>query len=233
MEVISHGLDEREKHNEFISSRNICPMPITSSIVNAADIRALLSSDPIFKKIHSAYGAPPDWQRPPGFVSLCRIILEQQVSLASARAHFDKLSAFVPSMTPEHLLSLTDEEMRHCQISRQKSRYLKALANAVVEGHLDLESLPDQPEDLIRAHLTRVPGIGGWTCDIYLMFCLQKKDILPLGDVAILSAVTSVTGLTSKEAISERSQLWKPLRTLASFYLWHAYLRSRNRPVIL
>ncbi|MCB0694942.1 MAG: DNA-3-methyladenine glycosylase 2 family protein, partial [Saprospiraceae bacterium] len=151
----------------------------------------------------------------------------------SARAHFDKLSAFVPAMTPEHLLSLTDEEMRHCQISRQKSRYLKALANAVVEGHLDLESLPDQPEDLIRAHLTRVPGIGGWTCDIYLMFCLQKKDILPLGDVAILSAVTSVTGLTSKEAISERSQLWKPLRTLASFYLWHAYLRSRNRPVIL
>ncbi len=76
MGVISHGLDERENHNEFISSRNIHPMLLTSSIVNAADIRALLSTDPIFKKIHSAYGAPPDWQRPSGFVSLCRIILE-------------------------------------------------------------------------------------------------------------------------------------------------------------
>ncbi len=201
-------------------------------IVNETDILELISRDPVFDKIHAAYGAPPDWQRPQGFISLVRIILEQQVSLASAKAHFLKLDGYLPAFTPEHILSLTDEEMRHCQISRQKCRYLKALSTAILEGQLDLESLSGLNEQDIRARLTQIPGIGVWTSDIYLMFCLQAKDIYPLGDVAIIKAAQSCTSLTTKEEIAERSQQWQPLRSLASFYLWHHYLRSHNRPAV-
>lgn len=199
-------------------------------IVNAADMKQLIQLDRIFDVIHNKYGPPPDWQRPQGFISLCRIILEQQVSLASAKAHFDKLDAYLPSFTPDQILSLSDEEMRHCQISRQKTRYLKALSMAILDRQLDLQSLSDRNEEEIRAQLTRIPGIGMWTSDIYLMFCLQSKDIFPLGDVAIISASKTLTGLTQKEDIADRSLSWRPLRTLASFYLWHFYLRTRHRP---
>ncbi len=152
------------------------------------------------------------------------------MSLASARAHFDKLSAFVPAMTPEHILSLTDEEMRQCQISRQKTRYLRALSDAVHNGQLNLGSLSDQDEQEIRTQLTRIPGIGIWTSDIYLMFCLQVRDIFPMGDIAIINAVKTLTGLSGKDDLLHRSRDWQPLRSLASFYLWHYYLRSHNRP---
>lgn len=198
-------------------------------IVNAKEMQQLRRLDKIFDQIHLAYGPPPKWKRPPGFVSLCRIILEQQVSLSSARAHFLKLVEYIGILTPENILKLTDQEMRTCQISRQKARYLRALSTAVREGNLDLDSLAELDEDAIRQQLTRVTGIGVWTSDIYLLFCLQSRDILPLGDVAIRSAVQTLTGCVTPEDIASRSREWAPLRSLASFYLWHAYLCSRNR----
>lgn len=198
-------------------------------IVNDKDIKKLLKRDKLFAAIHKQYGPPPDWGRDPGFISLSKIILEQQVSLASANAHFQKLNTYVPEFSPAHILKLTDEEMRTCQISRQKAGYLRELSSAVSTGGLDLASLAALPEPEVRTILTAVKGIGHWTTDIYLMFCLQSKDIFPIGDIAVVNTVKELTAAQSQQAILELAENWRPLRSLATYFFWHYYLKKRGR----
>lgn len=198
-------------------------------IVNAKDIDQLKTLDGLFAIIHDKYGAPPNWTRPAGFISLSKIILEQQVSLASANAHFNKLNNYLPEFAPVEILKLNDTEMRACQISRQKSAYLRGLSNAILEGDIDLDGLQYLPEEEVRNQLKRIKGIGDWTADIYLMFCLQSKNILPLGDIAIVNTVRELTKAKTKEDIILIADSWKPLRSLASYFLWHYYLKKRNR----
>jgi DNA-3-methyladenine glycosylase II len=200
-----------------------------SNIVNPEDIDQLIQSDKIFGSICELYGIPPNWTRPQGFVSLSKFILEQQVSLASANAHFIKLNAFVGEFTPSNLLRLTDEEMRNCYISRQKAKYLRALSEAILSGDIDLEALPKLSEPEVRKQLTGIPGIGRWTADVYLMFCLQSKDIFPIGDIAVVNTVKELTEAKTKEEITLLAENWRPLRSLAVYFLWHYYLRKRNR----
>ena len=200
-----------------------------SRIVNDKDIKKLLKRDKLFAAIHKQYGAPPHWGRDPGFVSLSKIILEQQVSLASANAHFQKLNTYVPEFSPAHILKLSDEEMRTCQISRQKAKYLRELSSAVSTGGLDLESLAALSEPEVRIILTAIKGIGHWTTDIYLMFCLQSKDIFPIGDIAVVNTVKELTAARTQEEILELAEAWRPLRSLATYFFWHYYLRKRGR----
>jgi DNA-3-methyladenine glycosylase II len=160
---------------------------------------------------------------------LSKIILEQQVSLTSAKAHFNKLNDYLKSFTPSEILKLTDEEMRSCQISRQKSKYLRALSKAILNKDLDLDNLQSLSEIEIRSQLTNIKGIGNWTTDIYFLFCLQAKDILPIGDIAIVNTVKELSGAKSKEAILLLSKNWQPYRSLASYFLWYYYLKKRNR----
>lgn len=198
-------------------------------IVNQEDIRQLIKFDELFPFILDKYGPPPNWTRPQGFVSLSKIILEQQVSLASANAHFLKLNDYLPEFTPSDILKLTDEEIRGCQISRQKSKYLRALSIAIINRDIDLDELPKYTEAEVRTQLTNIKGIGDWTTDIYLMFCLQAKDIFPLGDVAVVNTVKELSDAKTKEEIIFLAENWKPLRSLASYFLWHYYLKKRNR----
>lgn len=197
-------------------------------IVNQADIKALHRLDKLFARIDRQYGPPPDWSREPGFVSLCKIILEQQVSLASANAHFSKLCAYLEDFSPTHLLSLSDEEMRACQISRQKTKYLRALAAEITGGTLDLAALAGLAEPQVRERLIRIKGIGHWTTDIYLMFCLQAKDIFPIGDIAVVNTVRAFAGDITLEEIRAMAEAWCPYRSLATYYLWHHYLSKRK-----
>jgi len=198
-------------------------------IVNQPDIDKLLKADKVFGTIHELYGSPPNWNRPQGFSTLAKIILEQQVSLQSANAHFNKLYDYLPTFTPEELLKLSDDEMRKCQISKQKSRYLKELSKAILDGKIDLNKLPELPVPDVRTQLKNIKGIGDWTTDIYLMFCLQAKDILPIGDIAIVKTIKELTGAVSRDEIIENSEKWKPYRSLATFFLWHYYLSKRKR----
>ncbi len=200
------------------------------NIVNDNDIKQLIKKDPLFESINAMYGPPPNWTRPQGFSSLARIILEQQVSLASANAHFLRLNNYLNGFTPENILSLTNVEMRQCQISRQKAKYLRALSEAILNGDLDLKELPKLDEKEIRRILTAIKGIGEWTTDIYLMFCLQSKNIFPNGDVAIVNTIKELSGAKTKEEIVILAESWKPLRSLAAYFLWHFYLSKRNRP---
>jgi DNA-3-methyladenine glycosylase II len=200
------------------------------NIVNPHSVEQLINKDQIFAFIKDKYGIPPKWSRPQGFISLSRIILEQQVSLASANAHFVKLNSFLDGFTPTNILSLTDVEMRSCQISRQKATYLRALSTAILKGELDLDVLSELSVNEIRKQLTSIKGIGNWTIDIYLMFCLQAQDIFPIGDIALVNTVKELSDARTTEEILLLADKWRPFRSLAVYFLWHYYLKKRNRP---
>lgn len=201
-----------------------------TEIVNPKDIKKLIALDKIFDNIHQQYGAPPNWSRPAGFISLSKIILEQQVSLASANAHFIKLHTYITDFTPDNILKLSDEEMRDCQISRQKAKYLRELSKSIIDKQIDLDEFSNLQEDEVRERLTRIKGIGHWTTDIYLLFCLQKKDVFPIGDIAVVNTIKELTDAKTKEDIILIAEKWKPLRSLATYFLWFHYLKKRNRP---
>jgi len=204
-----------------------------SGIVNDQDIQTLIKLDKIFLDILQIYGPPPNWSRPEGFESLSRIILEQQVSLASANAHYLKLKSYIIDFTPQNIMVLSDEEMKTNQISQQKAKYLRALSECILDGKLDFGLLSKLNADEVRQILTSIKGIGNWTTDIYMMFCLQSKDIFPLGDIAIINTVKELKQVTTQNEILIISQQWKPLRSLASYFLWHYYLKKRNRPAFI
>ena len=198
-------------------------------IVNSRDIKNLTASHKIFYKINEQYGIPPNWQRPQGFVSLSKIILEQQVSLASAEAHFNRLNSYLKDFSPTEILKLSYEEMRTCQISWQKAKYLRELSLAVINKDLIFEELPIIGSKEVREKLTSIKGIGDWTTDIYLMFCLQSKDIFPLGDIALINTIKELTKVKTNSGIVRLTQRWKPYRSLAAYFLWYYYLKKRNR----
>jgi DNA-3-methyladenine glycosylase II len=175
---------------------------------------------------------PPMWTRPNSFETLVHIILEQQVSLASALAALNKLRERLQPVTPESFLSLTDDELKACYFSRQKTVYTRGLAAALVSRELELEGLADLPDDEVRSRLIALKGIGNWTIDVYLMFVLQRSDIFPIGDLAAVNALRRVKKLSrdvSREHIQEIATGWQPYRTVATMLLWHLYLSSPMR----
>ena len=189
----------------------------------------LASNDPDLQKIIDTHGYPPFWSRPNSFESLVHIILEQQVSLASALSALNKLRERVQELTPARILLLTDEEMRACYVSRQKSSYIKYLAEALLSGQLKLEEFYDLPDDEIRAQLVALKGIGNWTADVYLMFALQRADIFPIGDLAAANALKRVKRLppeTTREEMLGITVQWQPYRSVATMLLWHYYLSA-------
>jgi DNA-3-methyladenine glycosylase II len=185
--------------------------------------------------IYKTFGKPPLWQREPGFATLVQIILEQQVSLASAKAAYDKLANHI-EVTPENFLTLDDVILKSLFFSRQKTRYSRALAQAIVSRELDLEYLHAQDDATIRSELIKLPGIGNWTIDIYLLIALNRPDVLPVGDLALQIAVKEVKGLDERptaEALVLLAKPWQPYRSYATKLLWHYYLsRSQNKKLL-
>lgn len=185
--------------------------------------------DKDLQSIIHQYGYPPMWTRPNNFESLVHIILEQQVSLASALSALKKLQEKTIELTPDAIIQLNDEEMRACYVSRQKTIYIRGLANALVKNEIDLQQLKLLTNDQVRATLIELKGIGNWTIDVYLMFVLQRLDIFPIADLAVINAIKKLKQLpksTEKETIQKMSEDWKPFRTVASMLLWHYYLSS-------
>jgi DNA-3-methyladenine glycosylase II len=176
-------------------------------------------------------GPPPMWDREPGFPTLVHIILEQQVSLASARACFDKLLARVDRLTPAALLELDDETLKAAGFSRQKAAYARGLADAVAGGGLDLDGLATLPDDAVRERLLRIRGVGRWTADIYLLMALGRPDVWPRGDLALATAAQRVKHLDTRPDPEEFHRLgdaWRPWRSVAARLLWHRYLADRG-----
>jgi DNA-3-methyladenine glycosylase II len=194
----------------------------------------LIIQNPHFQVIIEKHGTPPFWHREPNFETLIRVILEQQVSLASAKAAYDKLIQKINNITPQKVLALTDEELKSCYFSRQKIKYARALSEEIESKRLDIELLNQKSEPEIRAKLTKVKGIGNWTVDVYLLLCLHHIDIFPIGDLAAVNALRML-GLTTKasqkEEILALMETAKPYRSVATYLLWHYYIEEKGLKV--
>lgn len=191
----------------------------------------LTTKDPTLKTVIDKYGFPTIQFRDQGFAAMVHIILEQQVSIASARATYRKLLDHVGEITPENILNTSDEAMRGCGISRQKTLYVKDMAQMILSGDLDFTALEHWTEVKIREKLLAIKGVGNWTIDVYLMFCLQSPDIIPLGDIAIRNAIKELYGAETIEEMEALARDWQPFRTYASYILWHDYLCKRGRTI--
>ena len=191
----------------------------------------LAERDAIFKNILQQHSYPPMWTRSASFATLIHIVLEQQVSLASAKAAFNKLKEKLGTITPSNLLQLTDEELKACYFSRQKTVYARHLAEAFISKKIQLKKLTASHDEDVRNTLKQIKGIGDWTADVYLMFALQRTDIFPIGDLAMVNALKEVKQLpagTSKTDMLLLAEPWRPYRSIAAMMLWHHYLKTRK-----
>jgi DNA-3-methyladenine glycosylase II len=195
-------------------------------------VDALCAADERLRSVVERHGQPPLWGREPGFPTLLLLILEQQVSLASARAAYGRLERRLGSVEPETVLRSSDDELRADGFSRQKTRYARALATAVLDGTLDLEAVTQASDADARSSLTALPGIGAWTADVYLVMALRRPDAWPTGDIALQEAIRRLEGRDARptppeaDAVAER---WRPYRAAAARVLWHLYLSEPAR----
>jgi DNA-3-methyladenine glycosylase II len=192
--------------------------------------------DQDLESIIRQYGYPPMWTRENSFATLILTILEQQVSLASAFAAYQRLKERLPVITPQKLLALSDGELRQCFFSRQKIIYARGLASALLNEELSLQQFEFEEDEVVRNTLKKLKGIGDWTADIYLVHALRRLDIFPIGDLALVNAVKEIKSLpveTTKEQLINISQAWVPYRSIATMICWHYYIQKRNLKVPL
>lgn len=197
----------------------------------AAAVRELSHRDPALARIVRAHGTPPLWARRPGFATLARIVLEQQVSLASAATLYRRMAAELPSgWTPGSVLAVGEDGLRARGLTRQKARYVAELAAQVHDGRLDLAGLARLDDDAARARLVALPGIGPWTAGIYLLMALGRPDVWPPGDLALHKVLAGALGMPRPPSSDEATHLaerWAPWRAVAARILWHGYLAER------
>lgn len=198
----------------------------------AAAANYLAVRDRSLALILDAYGPPPMWGRRPGFTTLVRIIIEQQVSLVSARAMFERLRANIEPFTAERFIELGDPFLRSLGMTRQKSAYCLNLAQASVAGRL--ESLSRLSDDDAHAALLQIKGIGPWTAQVYLLMALRRPDIWPNGDVALAASVMRLNKLKARPSFPElavMAEQWRPFRSVAARMLWQYYLAGKETEV--
>ncbi len=199
------------------------------SLIKAVEY--LEKRDRLLKLAVSKSGPPPLWEREEGFKTLIYIILEQQVSLASAKAAYEKLMKKIRSITPVNFLKLSDAELKLIGFSRQKTSYGRNLAEALISERLNLTELSDLNDVQAKEQLMSIKGIGPWTADIYLLMALGRPDIWPNGDIALASAIQKLKGVASRPSFEELNRMslkWKPWRAVAARILWHYYLSDRK-----
>ena len=207
------------------------PAPLTARSFLGA-IQILCDKDADLAHILTKLDPPTFWTREPGFASLIRIILEQQVSLASARASFKRLLEAVSALTPERFLELEDSLLKSFGFSRQKTAYGRNLADAIVKGHLNLDRFETMADKNVRTELVKIKGIGPWTANISLLTVLQRPDIWPKEDLALAAAAQKIKRLKTRPTpreLEDLGEVWKPWRAVAARLLWHYYLNYREQ----
>jgi DNA-3-methyladenine glycosylase II len=193
--------------------------------------RELAARDLLLANIHATYGDPPLWQRPTGFRTLVHIILEQQVSLGSAKSMLTRLEREIQPFTPERFVALGETHFRGLGVTRQKSAYLCGLAESVVSGRLNLHRLSRMSDDKVLDVLTGIKGIGLWSANIYLLMAMRRADIWPAGDLALTVAVKELKDLAARPSpaqLEEIAEQWRPYRAVAARMLWQYYLGRRS-----
>src|SRR5215212_3539340 len=206
--------------------------PLTQKSLALA-ARELAARDKTLARILANHGDPPLWRRVAGFPTLVHIILEQQVSLKSAKAMLARLEAAIQPFTPLRFLEAGDAYLRGLGVTRQKSAYLLDLSAAIVNGELSFTKLAHLSDEEARGVLTRVKGIGLWSADVYLLMAMRRADIWPAGDLALAVAMKELKGLPHRPGPDELERLaeqWRPLRAVAARMLWQYYLAKKITP---
>lgn len=192
----------------------------------------LTGVEPVFTVVLDMYGPPPLWKRQERFDSLVKIIVEQQVSRASAQAAFDKLGTVLNAITPDSFLRLDDGQLKVVGFSKQKTSYVRNLAHAVIKGDVDFEGLKTLTDEQVRTSLTSIKGIGIWTANIYLLMAMQRPDIWPRGDIALAASYQRLKQFPKRPTNEEMKLIsndWAPYRSVAARLLWHYYLSDNKK----
>jgi DNA-3-methyladenine glycosylase II len=198
----------------------------------ARAVRALAQAEPRFAHVVKRHGPPPLWPREPGFETLVLLILEQQVSLAQARAMYLRIVSATGTVSPANVAALGEGGLRSLGVTRQKSAYLAALAMQLERKSLDLDALAMLPDVDAGAALDALHGVGPWTAQCYLLFALRRSDVFPAADLALMESVRQLWRLRARpsaEALEQRARAWSPHRAVAARLLWHHYLSERGR----
>lgn len=198
----------------------------------AAAATRLADGDGHLAAVISRHGLPDFWHRPPGFATLVLFIVEQQVSLDSARAVFERLSSSLGGVSPRSVASAGHEVLRSVGLTRQKQRYLVGLGEMMLANPSLLDDLADTPDAEARRRLLAITGIGPWTADVYLLSALRRPDVWPVGDRALQVGVGELIGLESppdSRQLEDIGERWRPYRSVAARLVWHSYLRRRGR----
>lgn len=201
----------------------------------AEAVSVLCQRDRVLQALVGAHGPPPLWAREPGFRSLVQIILEQQVSLASGRAALVRLEVAAGEISPDRLAGLDVEQAREAGLTRQKSRYVIELSQAIVSGSFDLTAVNLMTDDEARSALTALVGIGDWTANVYLLLALRRPDIWPTGDLAAYVAMRRALQLdagTPRKEMDRLAERWSPFRATAARILWKSYLKAAGRQFV-
>jgi DNA-3-methyladenine glycosylase II len=195
-------------------------------------LAGLIAADPRWREALAAAGRPALRRRPDGFAGLASIVVSQQLSTASAKAIWDRLEAALDPLSPETVRRARATKLARAGLSAPKIRTLKAIASAIDRGDLDLAALPALPADEAHRRLTAIHGIGPWTADIYLLFCLGHADAWPAGDLALQEAARLLLGLRARPTSREMGPLaetWRPWRGAAACMLWTYYRMAKQR----
>ena len=214
-----------------VRTHSPAPAPLDLGLLASA-VRTLARGEPRFARIVARYGPPPLWPREPGFETLVLLMLEQQVSLAQARAMYARIVAATGRVTPAAVAALGESGLRSIGVTRQKSAYLSALATQVRLSRLDLGALDALPDAEVADALDALRGVGPWTAQCYLLFALRRRDVFPATDLALQEAVRQLWRLRARptpQALTRRAEAWRPHRAAAAHLLWHHYLSERGR----
>ena len=221
------------KEIPLVAVRTVRPAPVAlDGRLLARAVRTLARMEPRFAQIVARYGLPPLWPREPGFETLALLMLEQQVSLAQARAMYGRIATATGGVTPATVSALGEAGLRSIGVTRQKSAYLGALATQLHTGQLDLGAIDALPDVEAAAALDALRGVGPWTAQCYLLFALRRHDVFPAADLALIEAVRQLWDLRSRpspRALARRAEAWRPHRAAAARLLWHHYLSERGR----
>ncbi|MEM8911326.1 MAG: DNA-3-methyladenine glycosylase 2 family protein [Planctomycetota bacterium] len=198
--------------------------------------REIAARDLALSSVLGTWGPPPTWRRPANFATFVRIILEQQVSLGSAKATLDRLTRLLHgrSITAMAVAGLRESELRTIGFSRQKARYTIALANQVKSRQFGIAALRDLDDETATRRITDQIGLGPWSAAVYLMMALMRPDILPRGDLALAKGLAELDGGDYRdfESLDRRTRSWRPFRSVGVRLVWQSYLARRNRTML-
>lgn len=196
-----------------------------------ADLGRIAIADPAVASAIERFGYPELRRRPAGFETLLRAIVAQQISVGAAKSIWARIEARIVPLDAATMRGLGDDELRVCGLSRQKMAYMRSLAELVHAGQVQLDALAAMADEDGIAELVKIKGIGRWTAEIYLMFALGRRDVMPADDLGLMEGMKRLRGLRTRpdrKKLARLTEAWRPYRSAGAHLLWHYFHRTQE-----